>query len=404
MGDPDPNSPKIPFFKTTIVYAIWRCIVEWSFAPLANYLEQEWGTVKHIVRNALGICLLLAALFFYFGYLWKGIVIQPLIDDLSITNANLSGQVLQLSNDNQRLQDRLDKSKTDFAEQIAGIKSDYNEKLREKDAENAKLQGQLDAALMRNTQLETTPETVENMYLSSSNMLSQVQITAQQSQARLETLTNIEERTSDIQRLPYGRTMFGGVLAGSPKVVLENVQNGLRCVAQHDLKGGLSYFEKAITAYESTTPSGVSMDNSASLTIYGKKMLYSNAGLAALGLGSNYLAFEYAKKADNISSDWISKTLLVGTAAGLAYIDSTNNNFSNSFELFQVAITNWESIDPTNKTKLAQTSMGQTNMILALYQGAAVAALNVGRTNDALNYIIKMQNISPVFKFATNAP
>lgn len=398
MGNADPNKPTVSFFKTTIIYAIWRCVVEWSFAPLADYVEREWGTVINTAKNATGICLIFAVICFVIGYAWKAHKVEPVIAGYSTTNATLSGQILQLSSDVQRLEGKLENTQRDFGEQVANLKSDYNERLREKDAEIARVTGERDAALIRANQWETAPTTAMSMYMSASNILSEVKSAANQSQMESSKLTNIEERTSDIERLPDGRTMFGGVLAGSPKIVLESVQAGILCVSNRNLLGALHNFQRAVTAYESTSPSGVMIDTSKSLTPDGKRMIYLDAAIAAGALGSNDMANEYAKKADNIAPSWQTKLVLAVSLSQLAVTAYRTNAITNSFKLFQSAVTNLENISKTNKDLLPKTNIAE------IYAGAAQAAFRIGKTNEAMKFGFQAAQILGLTNNTPHAP
>lgn len=59
------------YIKITFRYAIYRCVVERSGVPLANYLEQNWGTIKNTLKDAPGFVILLAAGFLTAGYCWN---------------------------------------------------------------------------------------------------------------------------------------------------------------------------------------------------------------------------------------------------------------------------------------------------------------------------------------------
>jgi len=45
--------------KSGICYALYRCGVEWSLAPIANYAEGEGDAMKYMFKNAPGVLILL---------------------------------------------------------------------------------------------------------------------------------------------------------------------------------------------------------------------------------------------------------------------------------------------------------------------------------------------------------
>jgi hypothetical protein len=76
-GDSNPQTPPNKKVKKGIsgfFYALFRCVIEGNAAPLSDYVESEWDTVKYILKNCLGVCIifLLASGYFCYWFYNKG--------------------------------------------------------------------------------------------------------------------------------------------------------------------------------------------------------------------------------------------------------------------------------------------------------------------------------------------
>ena len=293
------------------------------------------------------------------------------------SNSFLLGKIYSYEQQITGTQKQLDDSKRDAEAQIISLKLDLQ-----------KTTGERDAALNRNSQLELLPSTAVNMFMSTTGAITELTATAKQLQASASQvptkgqISDLDQKTSDIERLPDGRTKFGGVITGSPKVILDALTAGIQSLTNKDVSTALIYFQRAISAFEATTTSGVMIDTSKSLTPTGKSALYWYAGVSAQALGSNNVANEYAEKADKECSTPQTKLLLVTTLANQGLDSFAKGLFTNSFEFYQEAITNYESIVITNRNS---NVINDTN-ILRLYGGATQVAFRIGKTNEAIRF------------------
>src|SRR5580704_9029008 len=80
-------------FKSGIIYAVYRSVVEGNFAPIANYLEGKWKFVKIVATFAPGLFLLFAAIGGSIGYLIKDHFASEQIITLTGSNGLLQGQM-----------------------------------------------------------------------------------------------------------------------------------------------------------------------------------------------------------------------------------------------------------------------------------------------------------------------
>jgi hypothetical protein len=185
-----------------------------------------------------------------------------------------------------------------------------------------------------------------------------------------------------IEKLPDGRTKVGGMISGQPSVVIDAFTGGVQCYTNHDFKNALGFFQKAIYALESTRFSGVVIGAPADLTPEGRGALYGMSAECALQIQSNSLASEYAQKSVNAAPSAENKILLTYTIANLAIQKAQSNDIAGSFEFFQKAITNYESIGNFDLT----TNRDLKSDILRLYeQGISVAAM-AGKTNQVSDW------------------
>lgn len=193
-----------------------------------------------------------------------------------------------------------------------------------------------------------------------------------------------------IEKLPDGRTKFGGVITGSPKVIMEAMVAGYKSAKNQDFNAALTNYQRAIAAFESTEPSGVMIDTSSNLTAAGKAMMYGNAGEFAMRVSSNDLAIEYLKKSVDYAKQAAKenpelriKLMATASLGDLGQIYLKDKDFTNSFEFFNAAITNYESINFS--TNLIEEANLETNL-LSLYGTAAYAAFRSGKTDEEIRF------------------
>jgi hypothetical protein len=103
-----------------------------------------------------------------------------------------------------------------------------------------------------------------------SNTTERVELTAQQVQLLAQALRDLDQRTSDIEKLPDGRTKFGSYISGKPKILIEAFDAGLQNYTNKNFKAALENFQKAIKLFESPLPSEATIVTSGGVTPEGK--------------------------------------------------------------------------------------------------------------------------------------
>jgi hypothetical protein len=209
-------------------------------------------------------------------------------------------------------------------------------------------------------------------------------------------LTKLDERTEDIQILPDGRTSLGGIVVGASRIMGGDRNAAILSFYRKDYHLAFQQSRKAIEDFESC-PSNF-IDEKITIAPVSKAVCYKVALLSAGFIGSNDLANEYAIKLVNIDPNSTNKMLLVLTLASLANQKHIENDYTDSFSLYQCAITNYESIK-TNVPDL----LTKENTI-RLYVQSAQVAFQIGKTNEALEYSQKASEVFSKSTNTTNAP
>lgn len=333
-------------------------------------------------------------------------------NNLSSSNAYLNGVIDGNKSTVQSLQKELEDNRRDAQTASLNSKTDLNEANRQRDV-----------ALQRLDYFESNPEKLSNIYsnifahtptnfqqvdlmfaqfnAALSNNITEIETTAKQfqqnaslSQFPTGQIADLDQKTEDLEKLPDGRTMFGGVLAGTPKVILELFNSAARSYSSSDFNTALISSQKAIKALDSSAPTGVFIDTSTRMSPHGEKLLYLLAASSAIRLGSNNIANEYAKRADKIEPDAQTKCLVASTLGNLAIGEFAKNNITNSFKLYQEAIANYESITNYNE------SMSDVGNLLILYAGAANAAFHIGKMDEGIRFATKASDYQTKMKNA----
>lgn len=126
-----------------------------------------------------------------------------------------------------------------------------------------------------------------------------------------ETLSELNDKTSGIIKLPDGRIRFGRQIAGAPSVVLESHEAARRAFKSQDYVSALTHSSQAIRAYEETgniielemTKGGYAFEGELAFQEVSK--LYWLAAGTAQRLGRRSLADEYSK----LAFDYIGKAI-----------------------------------------------------------------------------------------------
>jgi hypothetical protein len=189
-------------------------------------------------------------------------------------------------------------------------------------------------------------------------------------------LRKLDERTADVQRLPDGRTSFGGIVGGSSTVYGKDRNDGIASFYRGDYRLALEQSQKGIKDFESS-PSNY-WDEIVTIVPSSKATSYFYAGLSAARLGSNDLAYEYACKAVSFNSTPDHRILLVSALANLAGQKFNQNQFSNAFDYGWAAVTNYESVADSLTNGFSMTS----NDVLLMFSETAASAHRLGKTNE----------------------
>lgn len=102
-------------------------------------------------------------------------------------NSFLAGQLLERDRVNQGLRDEIRDNKRSSEAEILNLKTDFNEVRRQKDSEVAKLTMERESALQRNTQWESLPANILNLY---SNIYANAPTNIQQFGSLMQSFTN----------------------------------------------------------------------------------------------------------------------------------------------------------------------------------------------------------------------
>lgn len=199
-------------------------------------------------------------------------------------------------------------------------------------------------------------------------------------------LTKLDERTEDVQKLRDGRTSFGGIVAGASRTYGADRNNAIFSYVRGNFHLALEQSRKAIDDFESCPSNFV--NEMVTILPSSKAVSYRFASLSAQQLGSNELANEYALKAVSSDANFENKGLLVTTLADLAIENFRGNDLSNAFVFFQEAITNYQGIDTSVSNIMSDQDL------IRMYSLAAISASQIGKTNDAFQYVDKIKEFS----------
>jgi tetratricopeptide (TPR) repeat protein len=200
-----------------------------------------------------------------------------------------------------------------------------------------------------------------------------------------ELLTKLNERTEDVQKLPDGRTSFGGIIGGASRVYGADRNNAIYSLASGNMHLALEQSQKSIEDFESCPSNFV--NEMVNILPSSKAISYKVAMFSAGLLHSNELANDYALKLVGIDPNPTNKMYLVNTLGALAMQRHNENNYSNAFVLFQCAITNYESIPTNFPDRLTE------EQAIELYGFAAQTAFMIGKTNIAIEYGMKAGDV-----------
>jgi tetratricopeptide (TPR) repeat protein len=144
-------------------------------------------------------------------------------------------------------------------------------------------------------------------------------------------LQDLDQRTSGLQKLPDGRTLFGHLISGNPTIVIQEHEAARTRFAAGDYKAALEYSQRAIKSYEDTkqVPATISTGDLTPETV-GK--LYQLGAVIAQRLQKNELANEYAAKADEVHPSPERQAILATTLFNIGKIDEAIATISKAVE------------------------------------------------------------------------
>jgi len=164
-----------------------------------------------------------------------------------------------------------------------------------------------------------------------------IELTVTEVQKLARALRDLDQRTSDIEKLPDGRTRFGSVISGSQKVIFEAFQAGVQSLTNQDFRGALEQFTRAIDAIQ-PEPSGLQIRSDVTLTAEGMEQLYRLASISAQMLGSNTMANTFAEKAVQTHPTSMNRALLATTLANLGLETLRKEQYPAALEFLHRAV------------------------------------------------------------------
>jgi tetratricopeptide (TPR) repeat protein len=222
-----------------------------------------------------------------------------------------------------------------------------------------------------------TKEAFEALEKKLSNATNTIELTRADVRLLARALRDLDERTSGIEKLPDGRTMLGGVVAGTPTVVVEAFNAGQHCYTNGDFAGALEHFTNAVAAMESaevkTGKSYIGLGGR--MEPKDKALLFSRVAHSAQEFGKEALANEFAKKAVQMSPSAQNQALLASTLHNLALECLARGDLASALENSTNAITHWfasAKASPTNSLSLS------SNDVAKMYGLSAAALFSIG--------------------------
>lgn len=114
-------------------------------------------------------------------------------------------------------------------------------------------------------------------------------------------LTDLDQRTSAISKLPDGRTMMGGFIGGEPRVTIEEHQAATKAFNEKDYGSAYSHSKQAIQTYEATKKVQRAASTGDLVPEFVGKLYFLGSILAATNKELE-TALQWIKEADTASS------------------------------------------------------------------------------------------------------
>jgi tetratricopeptide (TPR) repeat protein len=139
-------------------------------------------------------------------------------------------------------------------------------------------------------------------------------------------LKDLDQRTSDIQKLPDGRTKFGAMISGTPSIVIQEYNAAEDNFKSGDYNAAFYHAQNAIKAYEESKKEETGANFvSGNFNPEGVSMIYITGAKTAQKIGNNSLAYQYAKTALDASDTPFNNAAVASTLLYLGnYTDALN--------------------------------------------------------------------------------
>ena len=230
-------------------------------------------------------------------------------------------------------------------------------------------------------------EALDNRLATATN---RIELTVSEVRLLAQALRDLDQRTSDVEKLPDGRTKFGTIITGRPKAVIEAFGLAVQSYTNRDYAGSLNQARAGIEAFEASAVDGSLV--SGEITPNAKGILYRIAGQSAQSLGSNILANQYAEKAVVVDPSNESRLLLATTLANLGSEKLRENDGLVALSFYSKAIDAYEASRKTENNQTASLFRIDANRI---YGSAFTTAWALGSNALALEFAEKAANNYP---------
>lgn len=133
-------------------------------------------------------------------------------------------------------------------------------------------------------------------------------------------LKDLDQRTSGIQKLPDGRTLFGKIVSGDPALIIQEHNAAIQASNAGNHEESLKHSQVAINAYEETKKKideAQPIMTSGNLEGENAGKLYWLATITAQQIRKSDVAHEYAKKMIEVNPSPLNKSLYATTLFNL---------------------------------------------------------------------------------------
>ena len=242
-----------------------------------------------------------------------------------------------------------------------------------------------------NTVTREAFELLESKVVSATNT---IELTGAELRKLAQALRDLDQRTSDIEKLPDGRTKFGEYISGKPKVVIQAFNAAIQSYTNADYAAALKQAQQGIEAFE-TTKGGL-IQTGGGITKEGKAMLYGLAAESAWKMGNNLLANGYAEKSAKTNPTAGAYFRLSDIQATLGRENLVKGKADEALIHFRKAIDSKES--GQNAQDFQKESLNP-QAVTVLYAMAAESASRCGSNDLALKF---SEKIGRLFGAGTN--